>query len=400
MKRSFISQTINNGVRVWQIEYLENLSASVITYNYHDSANIETNTVRENRTAFNKRIKDKLKQGYVEVATVPVSLAQCKELIEKYSEDLTFKAPMKCQKYDPVKFQYPCLGQPKLNGLRCYIVWGEWVTKNGMFTETFEGAIALSQEGCRYHVPHVTDCFVKSDFCERESQSPTIYFDGELYVYGEQLNIIKSRVPIEINGKIGKASLPTEPIKFYCFDVAVEDDEYASRKLLRHSKLFHKEANCYGYVIDAGKLFVNVSPNKIQYVDDVVINNVEDAQLFTDACIAAGFEGAVLRTYDNVYKYGKRPQDILKIKRYSDGEFTVIDIIAKPKGQGCLFVCKNDINDAVFESTPMGTFVQQNQWLTDKKDIIGKQVTIKYYERSGVKKAPFHSNVLGVREYR
>ena len=37
--------------------------------------------------------------------------------------------------------------------------------------------------------------------------------------------------------------------------------------------------------------------------------------------------------------------------------------------------------------------------LANKEKLIGKKVTIKFYERSGVKKCPFHSNVLNTRDY-
>lgn len=400
MKKHFIAHTITGDVRFWNIEYFDSSNTTVVTFGNFSTGNPSVNTVKENKVAYQKRIKDKLKQGYVEVQFVPNSINTCHEILRDANVEIAFKPPMKCQKYDPVKFQYPCLGQPKLNGLRCYIVWGKWATKQGLFEEVYEGVIALSQEGCRYYVPNVTNSFDKKDFCAEGSDDPTLYFDGELYVYGEPLNIIKSRVPIEINGRISKPSLPSEPVNFYCFDIADEDVEYNVRQLTRVSKLRTLANDLYGYDDVNHVVHINKEFHKhVMFVGDSVIKNTEEAQLFTDACIAAGFEGAVFRTFDNIYEYGKRPKSIIKVKRFDDAEFTVVDIIARDKGRGCMFVCKNDINDAIFESTPMGSYEKQERELANKEKLIGKQVTIKFYERSGVKKCPFHSNVLDKRDY-
>ena len=400
MKRTFVSYTINKEVRVWSVERFDNVNATSVEYHFLNSPNIETKITEENNTAFNKRIKDKLKSGYVEVTGKQLGERLCKDILDASIEAVEFKAPMKCQKYDPVKFAYPCLGQPKLNGFRCYIVWGTWINKNGIFTNTFEGPIALSQEGCRYHVPHITQCFVKSDFCKNDSDEPTLYYDGELYVYGEKLNIIKRRIPIEINGIVSNPSLPTEPVNFWCFDIAEEETTYNVRSQLRINKVSHVTINDVVVPIKGYMIVKIASRIPIVLVHDTHITNVEKAQEFTNNCINNGFEGSVLRTYDNEYKYGKRPQDILKIKRYEDGEFQVVDVIAKPKGDGCMFVCKNDINDCTFECVPEGDFDLQAKWLESKELLIGKMVTIKYYERSGVKKCPFHANVIDIRLFR
>ena len=40
--------------------------------------------------------------------------------------------------------------------------------------------------------------------------------------------------------------------------------------------------------------------------------------------MAEGFEGLVARKPDKVYGFGKRTNDMIKIKRYKDSEFLVI----------------------------------------------------------------------------
>lgn len=399
MKRSFISSTINGGVRVWSIERYEDRGITIVRYNYLNSDNVVEDSISENKTAYNRRIKDKLKNGYVEVPEVPTLMVTCRTLLDQAEKALPFREPMKCQKYDPSKFNYPCAGQPKFNGLRCYIIWGKYTEGEGIFEETHEGVMLLSSEGNQYRVPQVADFFVKEDFCNDDDGVPNLYYDGELYVHGEKLNTIKSRIPIKINGTWSKPALPVEPVKFYCFDVAIEDTDYKARRLIRYHKLVNKAGYSYSYDFVNDRVDHMFSSKPVAYVQDVAILSAVEAQAFTDCCIKAGFEGSVLRDYENVYRYGGRPADIIKIKRFEDGEFTVIDLIPKPSGDGCLFVCRNDINDATFECNPMGSHVYQLKCLADKDKLIGKQVTIKYYERSGVKKCPWHGNVLVVRDY-
>ena len=392
MMLTFITTTLNKTVRCWSID--REGSKTTVRYGSLGSTSFVEEEFEENETAYRKRIRDKVKSGYVGISKLPDEIEHAYRIIKEANDKLPFKNPMKCQKYDPRKFKYPCIGQPKLNGLRCYIIWGEWVEGDGIFKERKEGVMLLSSEGNRYIVPHVAKWFNKSDFCSNNDNNPDIYFDGELYVHGEKLNTIKSRVPIEINGVISTPALPVYLINFFCFDIAIEDSSFRERLKLQQDKLKHsigttKDLTSNGSVI-----------GPVVMVESKVILSAEDAIEYTEQCIARGFEGSVLREFDNVYEYGKRPSTIIKLKKFLDGEFEVVDIVQVKDGQyGCLFICRNDINSATFECNPVGTYAKQNQYYADRDKIIGKPVTVRYYERSGVKKCPFHANVVTVRDY-
>lgn len=381
-KRFFISEAINGNIRFWNVERLDN-NHTTIEYGYWFSPNTEVKVTKETQANYLKRIKDKIKDGYVEVNNSIIGFDEAKKIIKESASGRAFKEPMKFQKYPPNQFVYPCWGQPKLNGLRCYIVWGKWTYGTGMFEEVKEGAIALSSDGNRYHMPFITDVFVKEDFCINGEGQPVLYFDGEFYVHGEKLNTIRKRVPMEVNGKVQQNSLPSDPVKFYCFDMAIEDTGFKDRIAIRDNRL---ETIMQRNIV-------------IRKVPVTIINDYKHAEQFTDDWIAEGFEGAVFREIDSVYEYGRRSSHGIKVKRYTDGEFIVTDIIPKDKSRGCKFVCRNDINDAEFESMPEGTFDEQEEWLANKENIIGEKVTIKFYERSGVKNCPNHSNVITVRDY-
>jgi DNA ligase-1 len=393
MKLLFITTTLNKSVRYWTIE--RDSTQTTVRYGSLGSFAFVEETISENETAYRKRIKDKIKSGYVGVDKLPDKIEWAYRVVKEANDKLPFKNPMKCQKYDPRKFKYPCIGQPKLNGLRCYIIWGEWVEGDGFFKERKEGVMLLSSEGNRYIVPHVANWFKKEDFCSNGDGIPDIYYDGELYVHGEKLNTIKSRIPIEINGIVSKPALPVYLVNFFCFDIAIEDSPFRERLKLQHDKLKNRVTTT-----------LDISPNgsisgpPVVLVESKVMLSAEDAMTYTEQCIARGFEGCVLREFENLYEYGKRPSTIIKIKKFIDSEFEVVDIIQVKDGQyGCLFICRNDINSATFECNPTGKYEKQNQHYANREKIIGKPVTVRYYERSGVKKCPFHANVITVRDY-
>lgn len=120
MMLTFITTTLNKTVRCWSIDR-EN-SRTTVRYGSLGSTSFVEETFEENETAYRKRIRDKVKSGYVGISKLPDEIEHAYRIIKEANDKLPFKNPMKCQKYDPRKFKYPCIGQPKLNGLRCYII--------------------------------------------------------------------------------------------------------------------------------------------------------------------------------------------------------------------------------------------------------------------------------------
>jgi hypothetical protein len=101
-----------------------------------------------------------------------------------------------------------------------------------------------------------------------------------------------------------------------------------------------------------------------------------------------------------LYKSGKRSDSLLKHKDFVTEEFKILNIIPQGGGIGerrAKFICVDEKGDE-FESNAVGSEAQQLEYLTNKKKYIGKWATVKYRERSGAKKVPFHSNTLEVRK--
>lgn len=385
----------NGKIKIWNISAYNNVLRT--KHGYKDSPNLIEHThivvMKTIEAQLASMVRAKKKEGYKdsnEIAKLASTLIPMPfisyEWLDKYLpstnlDDNYNLKPMKCQPFKPNKFTYPAIAQPKLNGVRGTLRWETIVEGEGVFASEREKAVIRSKNGLIYHLPHITDNLIKEDFIDKDTDMLLVY-DGEIYLHNTPLNMINGASPLINNrGTIAKTKYPhiTLQLVFVIFDIAIEDIAQSNR--------------CN--IIEQ----INALQN-IKTLRDTMVYSDKDAINYTMECINAGYEGAVIRDVDAEYKFGSRPMSMMKIKKFYDAEFKIIDIIPKPKEpQTALFVCANDINDNTFECNPMGTFNQRKEYLDNKENYIGEMATVKFYERSGVKKVPFHANVISVRNY-
>lgn len=338
-----------------------------------------------------RKYLDKInKDGYVHLnhkANLEQELAKLS--INKVDANNRLK-PQKAFKGFPVKFPYPCIGQPKINGLRGVLRWETTTTGDGMFTQSKAGAVIRSMNGLQYVMPHITDSISRDFFGE----SGDLVYDGELYSPNLTLNKIRSSVPTELaSGTTTKPSGVPEDIGFVIFDLSMPDIIQMDRIVL--AKKMIKKFNYPFY--SHGKHSVS----DVNMLANAIINSKTMAEEFRDQCIDYGFEGAILRVIDAEYAFGSRSAKIMaKLKKFQDTECKVLDIYLKNEDSVrtyIQFILKNDINDSTFEATPMGDEDQRQEYLNNKDKYIGEYATVKFYERSGVQKLPYHGNVVSIR---
>jgi ATP-dependent DNA ligase len=286
--------------------------------------------------------------------------------------------PMKAQPFQFGKMTYPAYAQPKLNGIRC--VARKEVEDNGLFGKTAK-FILRSKEGLEYVITEITD-ELYSIF---KNLPEEIAFDGELYIHGESLNNIKASIPMKNEGgTISSPSRDKNMINFHIFDLSVADITQSGRLQMLHN-LLHKN-----------------NLKRIQNVEVTEVWTDGEFQALVDTYIAAGYEGGIIRDKSATYKFGSRPMTMMKQKRISDSEFIVLDVINKNEIDNRTYICfvlQNDINSAIFEAIPLGNEQRRLEYLINKNKYIGKKATVKYYERSGVNKVPFHATLITIRDY-
>lgn len=313
--------------------------------------------------------------------------------------------PMKCQKFAIGKFTYPCIIQPKINGVRAIIMCEEYTPKDMFDMEcSFVDnnvrykAVIKTKEGLEYSIKHIQYLF--NELYEKYPEYRNIVFDGEIYIKDEKVTSIGGAARNPRNELHSK-------LQFVNFDLSIPDLNNEDRDQLRNeiwdtyvagnTNIY--KANIWNNLNNESHKFwksfyvVNLHSHHC-YSDDAALAYMED-------CIVHGFEGAVIRNKESEYKFGSRPQTMMKLKKFEDAEFKCIDYkwSGDPDnkvGFSVVLVCQNDINDCIFECTCTGS-TEERKAIIDNPPI-GKMVTIKFYERTkdGI---PFHANVIGIRDY-
>lgn len=362
-----------------------------------------TTEIRTNRQ-LNEEIKSqviaKQKEGYKALSDLydnaPDYFKNDKDLInylntylpkDNTHADGTF-IPMLCKTLEDnkpfTKSEY--FGEYKIDGERCLITAYK---DNGLFDNIY----------LKYHSRQGIDWTDKLSYLD-EFLIPIIpnYFlnmmieegialDGELYLPGYGIN--------EINSFIKNTELPQHyKLQFWCYDLAIDSMPAVSR--------YDTLETAFGNKIYNFKSKNEHLNNKEHFILLPSFNNIsciEDAIRHRDDFINLGFEGLVIRDSKADYQFGgKRNNSMLKFKKIEDGRFLIVDIVPEGVKRQHLpkFICRNDINDELFECTINKKQDIQKEYLINKDKYIGKYMKVEYRARSGVKQVPFHAKGIDV----
>lgn len=373
------------------------------------------------KTSYNSQIKRKIDRGYKTAEAYGItedmyeSANQLQDLLNrnvpKFATDANnVDKPMKCQKWKRGIFDYSngAFADPKINGVRCTIKYE--TVDNGLFGTTYE-VVIRSKEGLRYNVKHIEDAFMTYVYCTPNYRNIT--FDGELYIKDQKNTTIG-----------GAARNPKNPLhkylQFVNFDLSIPDVSNIDRFHLRRNilrKAFSLAVNnddCI-FIQDIPEEHDDTKNAKIVSLCSINIKGDSDVEAYRDRCIAAGYEGCVVRVKTAEYQFGSRPQTMMKAKKCEETECLCIDILVDKitkeiDGKSITyeyakFKCRNDLNNEIFEIKPTSIYngitdetMTSNYILSHKNQFIGKMLAIKFYERTD-KKIPFNANAYGIRDY-
>ena len=268
----------------------------------------------------------------------------------KHINKTQYFEPMLASKWEDSKdkITYPIFSQPKLDGIRCI------VTKDGMFSRN--GKSIISAPHIRRSLNYVFDCY------------PDLILDGELYAdkFANDFNKIVSLV---------KKTKPTEDdlfesqrnIQYWIYDIPSENTNFGER-CYALDELFDAELESF--------------EKHCVLVETDICNSEDEVMGLYEEYVEHGFEGQILRTngkYEN-----KRSKFLLKHKSFIDEEFTILDIVegdGNRTGTAGYFVFENENGDR-FKSNVKGTWEETAEMLKNKKKLIGKEATIKYFNRT------------------
>jgi len=206
----------------------------------------------------------------------------------------------------------------------------------------------------------------------------SLIFDGEICIVDEEGNESYSGIMKEISKKNHTMSSPMYKI----FDVLFPEEFYSK---VSRATLKERQDRLNSLFITSGEATLKYST----VVEQILIENEEHMQNYMGEAIKNGWEGLIIRK-NTVYK-GKRSSDLLKVKQFHDAEYTVDDIefdVIRRIVDGCdiaetmlsrIFITHKGNRVGVGSGF---TMEQRLYYFENPEELLGKTVTIKYFEES------------------
>jgi DNA ligase-1 len=289
-----------------------------------------------------------------------------KKVKEGYHTDIeqsgvTFFEPMLAQTYSPKKFGPKDRGfiQPKLDGIRCI------ATKKGLFSRTGEPILS---------VPHIWEQ-VAPIFDEH----PGLVLDGELYThkYRHKFQTLLKKVRKTVN-LTPEVLQEAKIMEYHIYDGFFEDDEPRMAFSDRWTRL--------------KSILLHFAPKDIRRVSTAAIMGYTEADLWEehDKVVSEGYEGLMVRRNDE-YQSGKRSKSLLKMKRFDDDEYIVMDVLeGNTRGKAEKIVCQTKDGKETFFPNIAASDEECIEILREKTSFVGKMATIRYqgFTDSGIPRFP------------
>jgi len=274
----------------------------------------ETTEITQSEFEATALVVKKLREGYFET----IEQAQTVKVI----------LPMLAQDYfkKEKKVQWPCYGQPKLDGMR------------GLGNEGTLKSRANKEITTLSHI-------------QQDLENITEYIDGELYAHGntfqENMTIIKKYRP----------GL-TENVKYHVYDI-ISDKPFIERYNELKSLIKGKQ--------------------HIELVPVVELNNPQELEEYYGNMMQLGYEGVMLRWGTNGYKINGRSDNLLKYKKFFDVSVPIVDITPNDAipTHGTIWV---EYKGKVVKTGARLSHTEREEYLTNKEEYIGKTAEVRYFE--------------------
>ena len=302
---------------------------------------------------YNSNIKSYLDKGYKKISDLGYTSIDefdpDKVLPKDKTDTKGVKKPMLCKVYDASdsktqKIPYWFISS-KLDGVRCFLFMKD-------------GEIKTSSRGGQDY--DIATTYIKQDpfLLEVFRQFPNIILDGEIYRHGWNLSTISGLCRLESIDERHKE------LCFHCYDIVDEESIF--------SKRFNTLQNLYQL------RETNYPESKLVIVEHTVVRSNQEIMAAHNKFVAEGYEGAVIRDPNEVYKCGGRDRRMQKIKIFSDAEFKILGLSEGLRDEDMCFIMETTDGNQ-FKAKPIGTR-EDKQWYRDHiKELIGKMGTVKYF---------------------
>lgn len=283
---------------------------------------------------------------------------------------------MLAQTYKQNKVVFPCVIQPKLDGIRCR-------------AEIRNGEVKLWSRDNKpiISMDHIVEQLSNiTEDCD---------LDGELYTPDLPFEVINGIVRRHYHDE------ESRQIDYYLYDIVLLNEPYDDR--------YERLASIFT------KYLLHPQPCHCRLVDKLKATNHDDVLAWHGNFVSQGYEGAMVRTelfdkktkqvvptgYQSKFHTGHtRSWTLMKFKEFDDAEFEIVgmeeeyDLSGNPKGRLGALVCK--LTDGrTFKASGISAETKEHAW-REPGSYIGRMATIKYFGTSqdGIPRFP---NFIAVR---
>jgi DNA ligase-1 len=297
----------------------------------------------------------KKKSGYVD-SIQAAQAGETDDLIEGGIE------PMLAQTFEKHadKIVYPCLAQPKLDGIRCIAIKkGPEVT---LWSRTRK---------------RITSCpHIEKAIAFHFARFHDLTLDGELYNHDLKADFEKIVSAVRKENPTPES----EKVQYHIYDVVIDGTNLQRARWLTLNALWSDR-------------------EPLRLVKTEGIRSESDISTLFKEYRDAGYEGLMLRNNNASYE-NKRSYNLQKVKEFEDAEFEVIGVVeGKGKLQGLLgaFLCRTQ-DGTEFEVKMTGNQEETKKFLNDHDLWKGKRLTVQYQGLTGKNKVPRFPVGLRLRE--
>lgn len=318
-------------------------------YTISDVITTEYGTIDGKKTVTSKKIKGKNIGKANETTPKQQAENECQSMWQnkidrKYSKTKkkakeTVYLPMLAGSFDKRKdkIKYPFDVQPKLDGIRCLINMRQ----------------LLSRSGKQFDIKHISDSVPKVE--------NHIVLDGEIYIHGEGFQTITKLVKKYRPGK-------TEKLQFHIYDIFSLTEPtiiWSTRKEML-SKIEENDV--------------------IKKVHTVSCTSEEQLKGIERYYLDIGYEGVIVRLHEGMYELGHRSNNLLKVKRFKDEEYKIVDFTTGTgrAAEAIVWMCETK-KEQRFTVVPIGTLESRIETYHKAKkgnDMKGKMLKVKYFEKT------------------
>lgn len=255
--------------------------------------------------------------------------------------------PMLAKAVNWDKVKYPCLVQPKLDGVRCLMV----VERDE--DETAHKISFLSRSGKPYTTLKHIETAVRLHTHSTGCIGLPFILDGE--IYSDEISFQ------EIIAAVKKQRPDSLKLKFRAYDLI--DDAGQTVRYLK-----------------AEELVKNIGSDTVVMVETKTASMQSQIKEWHDEWVSQGYEGAMIRHTDGMYGQGQRSSDLLKVKEFDETEFAFKNFEFGQRGvEDLIAVCWTADGEQEFRAKMIGTKAEKED-LYDENDLSeGRSMTIKHF---------------------